>query len=111
MGVEMEIQEKDRLSGVRREVAYTRRKDNSSTAEKKLGPCQVRSRTDCSCPYPAVVEICGVPFCKRCAREQRAYFEIGELTRALETRGVREQTERARWELVRARKQDEGAQR
>jgi hypothetical protein len=44
------------------------------------GPCQVRIETDNPCPYPAVVKIRDVPFCKRCAREQEAYFAIGELT-------------------------------
>ena len=44
-----------------------------------LGPCQVRSRTEHPCPRLAVVEIWGLPFCKTCAREQEAYFAIGEL--------------------------------
>jgi hypothetical protein len=42
--------------------------------------CQVRSGTNNPCPRPAVVEIGGVPFCAPCAREQEAYFAIGELT-------------------------------
>jgi urease accessory protein UreF len=29
------------------------------------------------------VEIGGIPFCKRCARDQEAYFAVGELTQAL----------------------------
>jgi hypothetical protein len=49
-------------------------------ATMKLGPCQMRSNTDCSCPRQAVVEIWGIPFCKPCAREQEAYFAIGELS-------------------------------
>ena len=49
-------------------------------ATRKLGPCQVRSETCRPCPRPAVVEIWGMPFCERCAREQEAYFAIGELT-------------------------------
>ena len=49
-------------------------------ATKKLGPCQVRSRTDSPCPRQAVVEIRGIPFCERCAREQEAYFAIGEMS-------------------------------
>jgi hypothetical protein len=49
-------------------------------AMTKLGPCQVRSGTELPCPRPAVVRIRGVPFCKPCAREQEAYFAIGELT-------------------------------
>ncbi len=43
-------------------------------------PCQVRSKTESPCPRLAVVEIRGVPFCEACAREQEAYFAIGELT-------------------------------
>lgn len=50
----------------------------------ELGRCQVRSGTDHPCPRPAVVRVRGVPFCKRCAREQEAYFAIGELTEATE---------------------------
>lgn len=41
--------------------------------------CQVRSRTESPCPRRAVVEIRGVAFCGPCAREQEAYFAIGEL--------------------------------
>ena len=52
-------------------------------ATTEPGLCQVRSKTDRPCPRPAVVEISGVPFCERCAREQEAYFAIGELTQAL----------------------------
>lgn len=48
-----------------------------------LGSCQVRSGTDHPCPQRAVVEIQGIPFCERCAREQEAYFAIGELTQGL----------------------------
>jgi hypothetical protein len=35
-----------------------------------------------------VVEIQGIPFCEACAREQEAYFAIGELTWE-ETQGLR----------------------
>ncbi len=42
-------------------------------------PCQVRSKTESPCPHPAAVEIRGVAFCGACAREQEAYFAIGEL--------------------------------
>jgi hypothetical protein len=35
-----------------------------------------------------VVEIQGIPFCEACAREQEAYFAIGELTWE-ETQGFR----------------------
>jgi hypothetical protein len=49
-------------------------------ATTKLGPCQVRSKTERPCPNQAVMEIWGVPFCESCAREQEAYFAIGKLT-------------------------------
>jgi hypothetical protein len=49
-------------------------------ATTKLGPCQVRSKTDHPCPHQAVLEIWGIPFCEACAREQEAYFAIGKLT-------------------------------
>jgi len=42
--------------------------------------CQVRSKTESPCLHRAVVEVRGVPFCEACAREQEAYFAIGELT-------------------------------
>jgi hypothetical protein len=42
--------------------------------------CQVRSKTESPCPHRAVVEIRGIAFCGACAREQEAYFAIGELT-------------------------------
>ena len=50
-------------------------------------PCQVRSRTQSPCLNQAVVEIQGIPFCEACAREQEAYFAIGELTQE-ETRDL-----------------------
>ncbi len=50
--------------------------------------CQVRSKTESPCPHRAVVEIRGIAFCGPCAREQEAYFAIGELTRE-ETQGLR----------------------
>ena len=46
----------------------------------KLVPCQMRSNTEDPCPRRAEVEILGVAFCGPCAREQEAYFAIGELT-------------------------------
>jgi len=49
-------------------------------ATTKLGPCQVRSKTEQPCPRRAEVEILRVAFCGPCAREQEAYFAIGELT-------------------------------
>ena len=51
-------------------------------------PCQVRSKTENPCPHRAVVEIRGIAFCGPCAREQEAYFAIGELTQE-ELRGLR----------------------
>ena len=55
--------------------------DLLKTEATKLGLCQVGSRTDRPCLRLAVVEIHGVPFCERCAREQEAYFAIGEMSR------------------------------
>ena len=46
----------------------------------KPGPCQVRIHTESPCSRIAEVEILGVAFCGPCARQQRAYFAIGELT-------------------------------
>ena len=42
--------------------------------------CQVGSETKNPCLNRAVVEIRGIPFCGACAREQEAYFAIGEFT-------------------------------
>ena len=52
-------------------------------------PCQVRSKTESPCPRRAVVEILGVAFCEPCAREQEAYFVIGELMDEEEMHGLR----------------------
>ena len=49
-------------------------------ATTKPVPCQMRSKTESPCLHRAVVEIRGIPFCEACAREQEAYFAIGELT-------------------------------
>jgi hypothetical protein len=49
-------------------------------AATKPGPCQVRVYTESPCPRSAEVEILGVAFCGPCARQQEAYFAIGELT-------------------------------
>ena len=49
-------------------------------ATTKLGPCQVRRKTEHPCPNQAVIEIWGIPFCEACTREQEAYFDIGKLT-------------------------------
>ena len=43
-------------------------------------PCQVRIKTENPCLHQAVVKLRGIPFCKACAREQEAYFAIGEFT-------------------------------
>jgi hypothetical protein len=51
----------------------------SGFARTKLGPCQVRSKTEHPCPHQAVMEIRGIPFCEACAREQEAYFAIGKV--------------------------------
>jgi hypothetical protein len=58
-----------------------RRKVLLIQATTKRVPCQVRSKTESPCLHRAVVEIRGIPFCEACAREQEAYFAIGELTR------------------------------
>ena len=51
--------------------------------------CQVRSETESPCLRLAVVEIRGVAFCGACAREQEAYFAIGELVAEEERQGFR----------------------
>jgi hypothetical protein len=50
----------------------------TTTSEQEQ--CKVRSGTDNPCLRLAVVKVSGVPFCEPCAREQEAYFAIGELT-------------------------------
>jgi hypothetical protein len=40
-----------------------------SEAMTKLGPCQVRSKTESPCLGRVEVEIRGIPFCDACARE------------------------------------------
>jgi hypothetical protein len=52
---------------------------------KQEKQCRVRSETNDPCLRPAVVEVRGVPFCEPCAREQEAYFAIGEITGASST--------------------------
>ena len=64
-----------------------RRKGSFSTEAAMSAPCQVRSKTENPCPHPAIVEIRGVAFCGPCAREQEAYFAIGELVAREEARG------------------------
>ncbi len=52
----------------------------STTITEAPEPCQVRSGTDDPCHRLASVRIGGVPFCEPCARQQEAYFSIGEFT-------------------------------
>ena len=62
-------------------MIISRKKENLSTKVMKApGSCQVRSGTDYPCPRPAAAKIGGVLFCETCAREQEAYFAVGELT-------------------------------
>ncbi len=63
-------------------------------ATTKQGMCQVRSKTERPCPRQAVLEIGGTPFCGACAREQEAYFAIGELA-PKEAQGVASERELA----------------
>ena len=56
----------------------------SDAVTQEGASCQVRSRTQSPCLHQAVVEIRGIPFCEACAREQEAYFAIGELTQGEE---------------------------
>ncbi len=69
------------LSGAPESWAHGSRKVLLTEATtKQRDACQVRSKTDYPCPYQAVVEIRGIPFCAACASRQDAYFAIGELT-------------------------------
>jgi hypothetical protein len=65
------------------------------------GPCQVRSRTESPCLRSAEVEILGVAFCGPCAREQEAYFAIGELTQEEDTEGLRSEPLAAALKMMR----------
>jgi hypothetical protein len=62
----------------------------------------VRIYTEDPCPRSAEVEILDVAFCGPCAREQEAYFAIGELTheeaRDLRSKPLTEVLERKQWE-------------
>ncbi len=49
----------------------------------KLEQCQLGRETEGPCSNPATVDIRGVPFCECCAREQEAYFAVGEITQEL----------------------------
>ena len=65
----------------------SRRKEPLLTRAIVPAPCQVRSKTESPCPRRAAVGIRGVGFCGPCAREQEAYFAIGELVAREEARG------------------------
>jgi hypothetical protein len=56
---------------------------------KQEQQCRVRSGTYNPCLRQAVVKVRGISFCEPCAREQDAYFAIGELTEGPE--GLREE--------------------
>ena len=64
------------------------------------GPCQVRSNTESPCLRSAEVEILGVAFCGACARQQEAYFAIGELTHE-DTEGLRSEPLAAALKMMR----------
>ncbi len=66
-----------------------RRKGALLTEAAVRASCQVRSKTESPCPRRAVVEIRGVAFCGPCAREQEAYFAIGEIVAREGERGLR----------------------
>ena len=55
-----------------------RRKGTPPAGAAVPTPCQVRSETGSPCPRRAAAEVRGVAFCGPCAREQEAYFAIGE---------------------------------
>jgi hypothetical protein len=62
-------------------VIISREKENLLTKVTEAPePCQVRSGTDNPCRRLASVRIGGVSFCEPCARQQEAYFAVGELT-------------------------------
>src|SRR3712207_9293718 len=64
---------------------FTKRRFSLAKAKMPV-LCEVRSKTESPCYRRAVVEMLGVAFCGPCAREQEAYFAIGELTQD-ETQG------------------------
>ena len=70
------------------------------TEVTKPGYCQVRSTTENPCPRSAEVEILGVAFCEPCARQQEAYFAIGELTHEVE-QGLRSEPLAAAMKMMR----------
>jgi hypothetical protein len=80
--------------------------------ETKTKPrtCQVRIDTEDPCRRSAEVVILGVAFCGPCAREQEAYFAIGELTHEegqdLRGKPLAEVLERKRRERAAATRED-----
>ena len=70
------------------------------TEVTKPGSCQVRIYTQSPCPRSAEVEILGVAFCGPCARQQEAYFAIGELTHE-DTEGLRSEPLAAALKMMR----------
>ena len=64
------------------------------------GRCQVRSRTESPCLRSAEAEILGVVFCGPRAREQEAYFAIGELMQE-DTEGLRSEPLAAALKMMR----------
>ena len=79
-----------------------RRKGALLTGMAIQAQCQVRSKTGSPCTRRAVTDIRGVAFCGPCAREQEAYFAIGELVtrgeRGLRGRALAVALKRIRWE-------------
>lgn len=67
----------------RQTVARTRRREGLiDEAAVRHGRCEVRSDTESPCGRPTAVSIMGIQFCERCARQQEAYFALGEYTQA-----------------------------
>ena len=66
---------------------FTRRRFSLTDVKLPVLLCEVRSKSESPCHRRAVVEIGSVAFCEPCAREQEAYFAIGELTQEDETQG------------------------
>ena len=85
-----------------------RRKVLLTQAPRTSGSCQVRSKTESPCLRRAEVEIRGIPFCEACARDQEAYFAIGELTQeeaqGFGSKSLAEALERIRRERAVSRK-------
>lgn len=69
---------------------FGQRRSTMTRVVAEPGTCQVRSGADNPCISLAVVNVFGVPFCEKCAREQEAYFAIGEMTQSREPEFVEE---------------------